>query len=240
MFMIAVCPSGQTTICYMTEMTTRDQLGTQLLNRISAGELNASKRVAPKNSNIYNSGDSDQHVYIVREGRIKLSTFSRDGKRCLLSIYSVRDVFGELCLLPQARRETATAMTDATLWQIPAGAFQRAITGGDLTDSFLSLLTTRLSEQQRTITNMVTMESRERLAAVLLQLGHKLGIRRSQRLYVHDRITQEELAAMVGTTRSRVGYFLKEFVEKGLIAHTPGCFLILHETRLCSYLESAG
>jgi hypothetical protein len=87
------------------------------------------------------------------------------------------------------------------------------------------------------ISDLVTAESEYRLAAVVLQLGRKLGTRHGELLLIGERITQEELAGMVGTTRSRIGFFLKRFRAAGLVRRPKHGFLIVHEGRLMDYLN---
>lgn len=94
-----------------------------------------------------------------------------------------------------------------------------------------------LCEQQRTIASLLLKDSEHRLAAVLLQLSRKLGKRRGPGVQLQERITQEDLSGMVGTTRSRVGYFLRRFHNAGLVERLPGSFLMLYEQRLATYLD---
>ncbi|SNY24399.1 Crp/Fnr family transcriptional regulator [Paractinoplanes atraurantiacus] len=192
----------------------------------------------PKNAHVYNCGARDDYIYLVESGQVKTVTYSRDGKKCLLSIYAAGDVFGELCLLSAGRVETATTMRTAMLRRIPLASFRAALGDQELLDTFLRYLTLRLAEQQQIITNLVTMDSERRLAAALLILANKLGKRQARGIRIEQRITQEELSGMVGTTRSRVGYFLKRFCEAGLVYRTPDSFLVVVERNVVNYLEA--
>jgi CRP/FNR family cyclic AMP-dependent transcriptional regulator len=194
----------------------------------------------PRGGHVFNSGDRDDDVYMIETGQVKTVTFSRDGKQCLLSIYAPGDVFGELCQASSGRLETATAMRPTILRRIQSGRFRAALADQDLLEAFLAYLALRVSEQQQIITNLVTMDSERRLAAVLLTLADKIGKRHSTGTRIEQRITQEELSDMVGTTRSRVGYFLKRFAEAGLVSRHPGAFLVVDESGLADYLETAG
>jgi len=193
----------------------------------------------PRGGHVFNCGDLDDDVYLIEAGQVKTVTYSRDGKQCLLSIYAPGDVFGELCQASCGRLETAAAMRPTTLRRIQSDRFRAALADHDLLEAFLAYLALRVSEQQQIITNLVTMDSERRLAAVLLALADKIGKRHSNGTRIEQRITQEELSDMVGTTRSRVGYFLKRFVEAGLVSRHPGAFLVVDEGGLSDYLETA-
>jgi CRP/FNR family cyclic AMP-dependent transcriptional regulator len=192
----------------------------------------------PKDSNVYNCGDTDPHIYFIESGQVKTMVYSKEGKKCLLAIYVTGDILGELSLFHTRRMETATAMKPTVLRRLPVRKFRAALSDADLLDALLATLTLRLAEQQQVIANMVTMDSERRLAAVLLNLAYKIGKQHSCGIRIDERITQEELSGMVGTTRSRVGYFLKRFIDAGLVHRTPGSFLVIDEKHLCNYLDS--
>jgi CRP-like cAMP-binding protein len=192
----------------------------------------------PKRTNIYNCGERDGNLYLVESGQVKTQMYARCGKECVLSIYVAGDIFGESSLLVPERLETATVMRTSWVRRIPAGRFRAAMADSDLMDGFVDYLTLRLAEQQEVIATMVTMDSEQRLAAVLLRLSRKLGKRRSHNLLaIEDRITQEELSGMVGTTRSRVGFFLKRFRAAGLVVPAAEPFLLVNEERLAEYVD---
>lgn len=200
-------------------------------------EWNMPRCCLPRNSHVYNYGDRDADLYLVESGQVKAVTYSLDGKKCLLSIYSAGDVFGELALLTHTRGETAMAMSPAVLRRIPVAKFRSALAHEELREALLELLTVRLAEQQQVITNLVTMDSERRLAATLLTLARKLGKRQALGTCIEERITQEELSGMVGTTRSRVGYFLKRFCDAGFIVRDSGAYLVVNERSLTNYLS---
>lgn len=193
-------------------------------------------RVA-RNAHIYNCGDDDPAVYLVESGRIKTVTYSYDGKKCLLSIHGPGDVFGELCLVPGRRTETATAMRATVVHRVSARRFRAALHDAELLRAFLCHLTMRVDEQRRTITDLVMMDGEHRLAAVLLKLAGKLGRPEANGVRIDQRITQEELSGMVGTTRSRVGHFLKQFTAAGLVRRTEDSRLVVNERDLVEFLN---
>lgn len=191
-----------------------------------------------KDENAYSSGQRDDNIYFIEEGQIKTVSYSRDGKRCLLSVCVEGESFGELGILACARTETATAMKRTVLRRMPGPRFKAAMQKADLAEEFAMHLVARLSEQQRVITNMVTMNCEQRLAATLLELGRKVGNRQGAQLQIDQRLTHEDLSAMVGTTRSRIGVFLKRFRDIGLLVPHPSAYLAIDEWRMSEYVEA--
>ncbi len=210
--------------------------GANLSRLIRSEALCASTMEVARREVVYSCLDGDRSIYLVERGQVKASAPSREGKECLLGIYSAGEVFGELCLVGGARMETVTAMTPAVLRRIAAAKVLSALSDAGLHEEFVRYLAGRLFEQQKLITDLVTADSEYRLAAILLHLGRKLGRRKAQLLLIESRITQEELSGMVGTTRSRVGLFLKRFRDAGLISRVQGCFLAINEPRLDDFV----
>ncbi|CCH31904.1 Crp/Fnr family transcriptional regulator [Actinosynnema sp. NPDC047251] len=198
----------------------------------------ANRTHVPKGGTVYNSGDRDQRMYIVEVGQLKTMTTAADGKQCLLSIHTPRDTFGELGLLDGPRQETAIAMKHSVLRQINYAKLLAILAEDELMNRhFTHFLMSRMLDQQLTITQLVTMDSEHRLAATLLRIARKLGRRAPTGVYIDIRLTQEDLSSMVGTTRSRVGLFLKNFRENRLLDPLPGGFMLVREEALAAYVE---
>lgn len=120
-----------------------------------------------------------------------------------------------------------------------AGVQPAAGRSSHLTGSFVRFLISRMAEQQQTITNLITMDSEHRLAATLLRLACKLGKRQPEGVQIAIKITHEDLARMIGTTRSRVGIFLKRFRDSGLVEPLPGSFLMINEPGLITFVQES-
>jgi CRP/FNR family cyclic AMP-dependent transcriptional regulator len=191
----------------------------------------------PRGGHVYSCGARDRSIYFIEQGQIKTLTVSFGGKRCLLSIYTAGDVFGERGLLDGVRRETAVARERTVLRQIPGERFLDTVAAGGALEDVLTYFSTRVLEQQRIIVDMVTMTSERRLAARLLHLASNLGTRRGAEVHIDARLTQEELAEMVGTTRSRVGFFLKRFREAGLVEFGQRSTLVVDDAGLADYVD---
>ncbi|MER5558840.1 Crp/Fnr family transcriptional regulator [Streptomyces sp. CB01201] len=191
-----------------------------------------------RHDHVYNCGQSDGNVYLIESGQVKTLTYTRNGKQCILSIHGAGNVFGESSVLLAARTETAQAMQATTLIRIPVARIMNA-PDPSLRDALVNHMAARLLEQQEAIANLVTMDSEHRLAALLVTLGNKFGKRRDTTILVRERFTQEELAEMVGTTRSRIGYFLKRFTLAGAVHRTDESYLCIHVPELTDYLDSS-
>lgn len=194
-----------------------------------------------KHANVYNCGDLDETVYVIESGQVKLLMISPDGKECLLAIYTSGDIFGELCLAGSGvRMETATAMVETTLKMIPSSKFFARLKSDSLLEGFVQYLVMRIAEQQEAITQLVTINSEQRLGKVLLQLARKLGKKDPRSIRIEHKISHEELSEMVGTTRPRITEFMRRFLELGLIEISIEHFLIIKEQKLTEYLARSG
>jgi CRP/FNR family cyclic AMP-dependent transcriptional regulator len=194
-----------------------------------------------KHDHIYNSGGNDGMVYCIESGQVKLLLPSLEGKECLLAIRTAGEIFGELCLSGQVTRiEAAVAMTESVVRQIPYRNFLTSLKNDSLLESLVQYLAVRVSEQQEVIAALTTVNSEQRLAKTLLHLGRLLGRNEESSIRFRQRISHEELSAMVGTTRPRIGTFLKKFRELGLIGMTAEHCLVIKEGKLRNYLAARG
>jgi len=190
-----------------------------------------------KHRNVYVCGDAAGSVYFIQSGQIKLLMLSPEGKECLLAIHTAGDTFGELCLTgSDPRQETATAMEETTLKRIPCAQFFLHMANNSLVEGFVQYLATRVGDQQQVIANLITVDSEHRLGETLLLLAHKLGQPDPRSTRIEQKITHEELAEMVGTTRPRITEFMRRFRSLGLIEISPEHFLIVKEAKLADYL----
>jgi CRP/FNR family transcriptional regulator, cyclic AMP receptor protein len=192
-----------------------------------------------KNNNVYLMGDEIKMVYFIESGEVKLVTGSSEGKECTLAIHSAGDIFGELCLSGSTgRQETATAMEDSILKQVPCEKFLDRLDRDSLLIGFVKYLTVRIGDQQEVIANLVTVDSEQRLGQTLLQIARKHGKKDPRSIRIELRISHEELASMVGTTRPRISLFMQRFRNLGLIETNDDRQLIVKEHKLVAYLAS--
>lgn len=191
-----------------------------------------------KAENVYTSGQRDDKIYLVEEGQVEIVVYPSNGKRCILSVQVEGEVFGELGVMVGARPETATARGHTVLRAISASRLRSTLDEAGIAKEFALHLLARLSHQEQTIANMVMLNSEQRLAVVLLELARKVGRRHGEELRIEQRITHEDLAAMVGTTRSRIGLFLKAFHARGLLILNGTPYLSVNERSIERYVSA--
>jgi CRP-like cAMP-binding protein len=215
-----------------------DQFKQQLRDSLQRETANSRAVKIARHANVYSCGDQDEMVYFIESGQIKLLMFSSEGKECLLAIHSAGDVFGELCLSGLGTRlETATAMKQTMLKQIPCSQFLGRLSRDSLYEGFVRYLAVRIADQQQVIANLVTVDSEQRLGQTLLQLARTMGKKDPRSIRIELKISHEELSAMVGTTRPRVSLFMQRFHHLGLIETNRDRYLIVKEQKLTEYLN---
>src|SRR4030095_8953116 len=216
-----------------------DELKEQMQGAFVNETKNSTALKVAKHDHVYTVGDQRAMVYFIEKGQIKLMMVSQDGKECLLAIHGPGDVFGELCLSGLGGRlETATAMEETLLKEIPCDRFLERLKGDSLLEGFVRYLAVRVADQQQVIANLVTVDSEQRLGKTLLQIARKVGKKDPRSIRIETKISHEELATMVGTTRPRISVFMQRFRNLELIEYNSEHHLIIKETKLNAYLES--
>ena len=214
-----------------------DRFKEQLRDSLQRETLNSRGVKIAKHTNVYTCGDQDEMVYFIESGQVKLLMLSSEGKECLLAIHTAGDIFGELCLSGLGvRQETATAMKETVLKQIPCSQFFGRLSRDSLFEGFVRYLAVRISDQQQVIANLVTVDSEQRLGKTLLRLARTLGKKDPRSIRIELKISHEELSEMVGTTRPRISVFMQRFRNLGLIETNREHFLIIKENKLTDYL----
>lgn len=189
---------------------------------------------------IYTTGDNDDSVYHVESGQVKVFMSSAGGKDCLIDIYAPGDLFGESSLAGPARRvDSATAMTRAVLQRLARRDFLAEVVRTGAMAALVEHLALRMCERQTAVFDLVTMDSERRLVKVLLQLARKLGVADGPYLRIVPRISQEELAQIVGTTRPRITAFMQRFRAGGIIDTPAKRELRIHRAKAREFLGMA-
>jgi CRP/FNR family transcriptional regulator, cyclic AMP receptor protein len=211
----------------------------QMRDSLQRETRNSSAIKIAKHDNVYTVGEAIEMVYFIESGKVKLVMVSSEGKECMLAIHGAGDIFGELCLSGlKGRLETASAMEDTVLKQVPCARFLERLSRDALLEGFIKYLTVRVADQQEVIANLVTVDSEQRLGQTLLQIARKLGKKDPRSIRIDLRISHEELASMVGTTRPRISVFMQRFRNLGLIEMSTEHHLIIKERKLMAYLSS--
>src|SRR6266567_3331143 len=176
----------------------------------------------PKKQTIFTQGDEADAVFYVQKGKVKLTVVSKTGKEATIGILSEGNFFGEGSLAGQAlRMGSAAAMTDCQLLRIEKKAMMAALHREHaFSDMFVAYLLARNIRYEEDLVDQLFNSSEKRLARVLLMLAHfgKEGVPET----VVPGINQETLAEMVGTTRSRVSFFMNRFRKLGFIHYNGG------------------
>jgi len=173
----------------------------------------------PKKQTIFAQGDSSDAVFYIREGKVKLTVVSQSGKEATIGILSKGDFFGEGCLTGQpVRLCSATAMTDCSVMRIDKKAMMEVLhREQSFSEMFVAYLLARTVRYEEDLVDQLFNSSEKRLARILLLLAH-FGKDGKPEVVV-PRISQEALAEMVGTTRSRVNFFMNRFRKLGFIRY---------------------
>jgi CRP-like cAMP-binding protein len=168
---------------------------------------------------IFSQGDPADCVMYIRKGTVKLSVVSKTGKEAVVGLLTDGDFFGEGCLAGQSRRmATATAMTGSTIVAVEKHEMSsRLHDHPTFSDRFLSHMLTRNIRIEEDLIDQLFNSSEKRLARALLLLARYGEQERPQ--HVMPNLSQELLAEMVGTTRSRVNFFMNKFRKLGFIEY---------------------
>jgi CRP/FNR family cyclic AMP-dependent transcriptional regulator len=221
------------------QLSESDQFKEQMQGSLFNETKNSSPIKVGKHDHVYTIGEARETVYFIEKGQIKLVMVSPEGKECMLAIHGAGDVFGELCLSGLGGRlETATAMEDTSLKEIPSDKFLGRLAKDSLLEGFIKYLAVRVADQQQVIANLVTVDSEQRLGKTLLQIARKLGKKDPRSLRIEVKMSHEELGTMVGTTRPRISVFMQRFRNLGLIEYNTEHHLIIKEEKLTAYLAS--
>jgi len=175
-----------------------------------------------RKSTIFAQGDATDGLFFIQEGKVQLSVVSEAGKEATLGILSEGDFFGEGGLAGQfTRMSSAIALTDCVLLHVERKAMMHAVsTQPKLSTMFMKYLLKRNIRYQDDLVDQLFNSSEKRLARVLLLMAH-FGKEGVSEMSV-PRLSQETLAEMVGTTRSRVCFFMNRFRKLGFINYDVG------------------
>ena len=176
----------------------------------------------PKKQTIFTQGDGADAVFYIQKGKVRLTVVSKTGREATIGILNEGSFFGEGALAGQVlRMGSAAAMTDCELLRVDKKAMMDALHREHVfSDMFVAYLLARNIRYEEDLVDQLFNSSEKRLARALLLLAHfgKEGIPEP----VVPKISQETLAEMVGTTRSRVSFFMNRFRKLGFIHYNGG------------------
>ena len=189
-----------------------------------------------KNQVVFQQGDSADSVFYIQSGKAKVTVISEQGKEAVVAVLGAGDFFGEGCLAGQVLRlATVTTLTECAITRMPKAEIVSVIhTEPAFAELFISHLLARNTRVEEDLVDQLFNSSEKRLARTLLLLAN-FG-KEGEPEPVLAKISQETLAEMIGTTRSRVSHFMNKFRNLGLIdyngqihVHRSLLNLVLHE-----------
>jgi CRP/FNR family transcriptional regulator, cyclic AMP receptor protein len=192
---------------------------TTFLTRIASGKTTREYRGKQV---VFSQGDAADAVFFVQSGKVKLTVVSTRGKEAVIGVLERGSFFGEGCLAGQPlRMSTASVMQASSIIRVAKSTMVDLLhQEPEFTELFTAYLLSRNVRIEEDLVDQLFNSSEKRLARILLLLAH-FG-KESRPESVIPKVSQETLAAMVGTTRSRVSYFMNRFRKLGFIHYNGG------------------
>ena len=171
---------------------------------------------------VFSQGDPADEVFYIQKGKVKVTVVSEQGKEAVVAILAADEFFGEGCLAGQAQRiATVAAMTESVIVRLEKAAIVRVIHQEPaFSEMFIAHLLGRTIRVEADLVDQLFNSSEKRLARVLLLLAN-FG-KEGKPEPIIAKISQETLAEMIGTTRSRVSFFMNKFRKLGFIDYNGG------------------
>ena len=170
-----------------------------------------------KSEIIFSQGDEANAVFYIKKGKVKVTVVSKQGKEAVVAILGIDEFVGEGCLIGQPKRlATASAMSECVTMRVDKSEIQRLLRDEPtFSQMFVSHVLARTARVEEDLVDQLFNSTEKRLARLLLLLANFGKEGRPEPLMA--KITQETLAEMIGTTRSRVSHFMNKFREAGFI-----------------------
>jgi len=190
-----------------------------------------------RNENIYTLGGRGS-FFLIESGHVRVSTQTDDGRMCNIGFYAEGDFFGETGFSGEVIPETATALTDSTIRRIDVIKKINKSQNHDISHSLIVHLSQKIIIHQNTLSSFIAFNSDKRLAYLLMMMSSEFKNKRDDLSLIKNKITHQDLSHLIGTTRSRVGFFMSLFLKKGIIRKSKNCFLIVDRKRIKEYLTT--
>jgi len=181
-----------------------------------------------KKNNIFTEGDAPEWFYIVSSGKVKITKISHDGKEIILEIISPHDIFGGVAVLRNfPYPANAVAMEDSEILKISRKNLIRLV---DRFPNLMYCIALRLGDRMKSsydsLKNIALERVEARIAALLLKLGNKVGVKTDEGLMIDMRLTKQDVADMVGTTVETSIRTFSKFKKDGLVMDSNGKIII--------------
>ncbi len=189
---------------------------------------------------ILSPDDSPDRIHIIKKGRIRMYRMSPDGKQLTLDIYEKGTILGDMSLIGQERlpEAYAEAIDDGVICTISPEELHRLIERYPVVGvNIIRHLSRRLQSAERELEAMAYQRVDQRLARKLIDLGQRFGVTTDRGTLIQARLTQQELAEMVGTTRETLAHTLGDFRRAGLLESSKHNVVIRDAERLAEIAE---
>jgi CRP-like cAMP-binding protein len=218
---------AERTLWYLKKIPILAELGPEVLARLSE---RIQLREVRRREVVYLPGDPGNSMFIVNGGRIKISKVTRDGKALTLNYVGPSEVFGETCLIEGGpREEMAEAMENSMITELERNDVERLLQNhAQLGYQLTRILAQRRRELENKLETLVFRDVTSKLAELLLALAEEYGVEDSRGTMVALKITHQELANLIGSTRETVSLTLSQFKRKRLIC-TEGRKVIISD-----------
>lgn len=212
-------------------------LSLALRRQSAVSGLTLPRRILRRNEFLYVHGEPGETLFMIESGWLKRVVPTMSGRNPLIDIHGWGDLIGEASLSDNMRHDSIIALSDCRVLVVSMEILHRLLQAGELTADWTRHICDRIRWHQDVIAQFITMDSRQRLSARLAMLGQRLIHDDEGVVELPRGLTQEDLAAIVGTTRSRIGVFLRALEDDGLIVRSGGA-LCYEPTSLGAALTS--
>lgn len=204
-------------------------------------EVASQTRSFPKGGMVYMPADSGESVFLLTSGRIKLYHITPDGKQTLLALIEPGEMFGELAVFDEGNREEfAEAMLAAKLIRIPKGAVQQLMEDEvNVAMGVTKLMGFRRRRVERRLKSLLFRSNRERLVHLLLELADQYGTRTSEGVRIGIKLSHQELASIIGSTRETVTVVLGDLQSEGTVVIQRRQIILTQIDRLAHSIETS-
>jgi CRP-like cAMP-binding protein len=195
----------------------------------------------PRNTPVYLPIDEAHSVFLLAAGRVKICHGTPDGKQAILALIEPGELFGELAMFDSAARdEYAETIEPSTVVMIPRDEMQRLIQEHPVVSMALTrLMGLRRQKIERRLKNLLYLSNRDRLTHLLLELAEQYGERTREGVRLRIRLSHQDLASVIGSTRETVTVVLGELQAEGLISVGRRKIVIRQPEQLAGHVERA-
>lgn len=209
---------------------------------LSAAELDTVayvmiERFYPKGTVLFLEGDKGEALFLILQGRIKISKASVDGRQQILQILKDGDIFAEVILFDQGPYPaTAEALEDSTCWLLRSADMVKLLQNQPmLAVTLLRIMSRRLRQAQLLIRDLALHDAYGRMAGLLLQFSQREGEKTGDGVLLDLELTRQEMASMIGTSRETVTRILSRFQKDGILILDKQRIIIRDEEKLCDW-----